>query len=204
MGKAQHMDYPEGPTRRNKRELILSSAQRLFARFGLRKTTVEEIIRSAHIAKGTFYKHFSDKESLFREIVDKESRSLVRAVRDAVSGAESSKAKMRAYLLTKAEKIHELANLHRVTQETVDEHWPMISGVREKYFLDEQKIVHEILTDGVERGELEVDAPELTAYAIVMAVKGLEMSWMVETSPMELEEGIDVLLNVLFRGVETR
>ena len=184
-----------------KREKILLAAQRLFARFGLRKTTVEEIIRLARIAKGTFYKYFSDKEVLFLEVVEKESASLISDIREAVAQASTSQEKMRAYLIAKARKIAELTNLYQVTREKIDDYWPQIEGVREKYLAEEQKIVREVLIDGVDTGELDIANPELTAFAIVIAVKGLESSWMMETSPLELEEGVDLLLNILFRGI---
>ncbi len=189
---------------RTKRDTILLAAQRLFARFGLRKTTVEEIINLAKIAKGTFYKYFPDKEALFLEVVEKESASLISAIREAVAQASTSQEKMKAYLETKACKIAELVNLYQVTRERIDEYWPQIEGVREKYLTEEQRIVREVLIDGVDKGELEVAEPELTAFAIVIAVKGLESSWMMETSPLELEQGMDLLLEVLFRGIIKR
>ena len=187
-----------------KRETTLLAAQRLFARFGLRKTTVEEIINLARIAKGTFYKYFPDKEALFLEVVEKESASLVSAIREAVAQASTSQEKMKAYLETKVYKITELVNLYQVTRERIDEYWPQIEGVREKYLTEEQRIVCEVLIDGVDKGELEVAEPELTAFAIVIAVKGLESFWMIETSPLELEQGVDLLIEVLFRGILKR
>lgn len=189
---------------RTKRDTILIAAQRLFARFGLRKTTVEEIINLAKIAKGTFYKYFPDKEALFLEVVEKESASLVLAIREAVAQASTSQEKMKAYLETKASKIAELVNLYQVTRERIDEYWPQIEGVREKYLTEEQRIVREVLIDGVDKGELEVAEPELTAFTIVIAVKGLESSWMMEASPIELEQGMDLLLEVLFQGIIKR
>jgi len=184
-----------------KKQNIILTAQRLFGRFGLKKTTVEEIIRLAKIAKGTFYKYFPDKESLFLEVVEKESVSLISAVHEAVAQAPTSQEKMKSYLITKARKIAELANFYQVTREKIDEYWPRIEGVREKYLGEEQKIVHEILLDGISRGELEIADPELTAYVIVIAIKGLESTWMIKTSPIELEEGIELLLDILFKGI---
>ena len=189
---------------RTKRETTLLAAQRLFARFGLRKTTVEEIINLAKIAKGTFYKYFPDKEALFLEVVEKESASLVSAIREAVAQASTSQEKMKAYLETKACKIAKLVNLYQVTRERIDEYWPQIEGVREKYLTEEQTIVREILINGVDKEELEVAEPKLTAFAIVIAVKGLESTWMVETSPLELEQGMDLLLEILFHGILKR
>ncbi len=187
-----------------KRENIILTAQRLFARFGLRKTTVDEIIRVAKIAKGTFYKYFPDKEALFLEVVEKESASLITAVREAVVEESTPQEKMKAYLITKVRKISELVNFYQVTRETVDEYWPRIEGVREKYLQEEQKIVFEVLKDGISKGELNVINPKLTAYAVVIAVKGLEITWMIEASPMELEKGVDLLLDVLFNGISEK
>ncbi|MCD6162955.1 MAG: TetR/AcrR family transcriptional regulator [candidate division Zixibacteria bacterium] len=184
-----------------KKQNIIITAQRLFGRFGLKKTTVEEIIRLAKIAKGTFYKYFPDKETLFLEVVEKESVSLISAVHEAVAQAPTSQEKMKSYLITKARKIAELANFYQVTREKIDEYWPQIEGVREKYLDEEQKIVHGILLDGISRGELEIADPELTAYVIVIAIKGLESTWMIKTSPIELEEGIELLLDILFKGI---
>ncbi|OQX92788.1 MAG: hypothetical protein B6D58_01205 [candidate division Zixibacteria bacterium 4484_95] len=184
-----------------KKQNIILTAQRLFGRFGLKKTTVEEIIRLTKIAKGTFYKYFSNKEALFLEVIEKESASLVSAIHEAVAQASTSREKMRAYLITKVRKIAELVNFYQVTRENIDEYWPQIEGVREKYLGEEQKIVHEILIDGVSNRELEVADPELTAYAIVIAIKGLESTWMIKTSPLDLEEGIELLLDILFKGI---
>ena len=191
-------------TQSTKRDKILLTAQRLFSRFGVRKTTVDEIIRLTSIAKGTFYKYFPDKEALFLEVVEKESHSLVFSIQEAVAQASTSTEKMQAYLLTKVRMITKLVNFYQVTREVVDEYWPQIEGIREKYYKEEQRIIFEMLENGIAEEELDITNPELTAYAIVIAVKGLESTWMLEASPMELEKGVDLLLDVLFKGISKK
>lgn len=51
------------------RERLLSAGRELFSRYGLRKTTVEDITRAAGIAKGTFYLFFPSKEALYGEVL---------------------------------------------------------------------------------------------------------------------------------------
>ncbi|MBC7097821.1 TetR/AcrR family transcriptional regulator [Candidatus Bipolaricaulota bacterium] len=51
------------------RERLLSAGRELFSRYGLRKTTVEELARAAGIAKGTFYLFFPSKEALYGEVL---------------------------------------------------------------------------------------------------------------------------------------
>ena len=51
------------------KERLLAAGRELFARYGLRKTTVEELARAAGIAKGTFYLFFPSKEALYAEVL---------------------------------------------------------------------------------------------------------------------------------------
>jgi AcrR family transcriptional regulator len=52
-----------------KRQQILEISEKLFNRFGIRRTGVDEIARLANVAKGTIYNYFGDKEGLFRELI---------------------------------------------------------------------------------------------------------------------------------------
>jgi AcrR family transcriptional regulator len=51
------------------RRKMLRTARGLFARQGLKKTSLEEITTSAGIAKSTFYLFFESKEALFLEVL---------------------------------------------------------------------------------------------------------------------------------------
>lgn len=55
-------------------QVILSSLQSvaadLFARQGVSKTSIEDIIRPVRIAKGSFYKFYPSKEALFFELIE--------------------------------------------------------------------------------------------------------------------------------------
>ncbi|MFI7385276.1 TetR/AcrR family transcriptional regulator [Streptomyces sp. NPDC049813] len=66
------MSSPEaGPlapstTETDRRTAVLDSALATFARFGYRKTSMEEVARAAHISRPGLYFLFSSKEALFR------------------------------------------------------------------------------------------------------------------------------------------
>ncbi|HZY49974.1 MAG TPA: helix-turn-helix domain-containing protein [Devosia sp.] len=53
-----------------KREAILSAAQELLLKHGLRGTSMEAIARQARIAKPTLYAYFPDKAAIFKTLVD--------------------------------------------------------------------------------------------------------------------------------------
>ena len=51
------------------RQKMLRAARDLFARKGLKKTSLEDITSAAGIAKSTFYVFFESKEALFLEVL---------------------------------------------------------------------------------------------------------------------------------------
>jgi len=50
------------------REKIVSAAMELFAKKGFDKSTVDEIVAKAGVAKGTFYLYFKSKDDLIKEL----------------------------------------------------------------------------------------------------------------------------------------
>jgi len=54
------------------RQALLDAGRENFVRFGLRKTSVEQLARGVGIAKGTFYSFFDSKEDLCAAIFEQE------------------------------------------------------------------------------------------------------------------------------------
>ncbi len=54
----------------HKKVMILEAALKRFKRFGLSKTTMEEIARDLDISKGSLYYYFTDKESIYVAVVE--------------------------------------------------------------------------------------------------------------------------------------
>lgn len=63
-----------------KHTLILNTAASLFARYGYKKTTVDEIVAEAGISKGLFYHYYQNKKQLYLYIYDTYTTALSRAV----------------------------------------------------------------------------------------------------------------------------
>src|SRR6202790_5752621 len=60
----------EGPSRgARKRAAILEAAQQVFFANGFVGASMDQVAATAGVSKQTVYKHFSDKEALFREVV---------------------------------------------------------------------------------------------------------------------------------------
>ena len=55
--------------RASRRSAILAAARRRFAARGYHRTSIDDIIAEAGIARGTFYLHFESKRAIFDELV---------------------------------------------------------------------------------------------------------------------------------------
>jgi AcrR family transcriptional regulator len=55
-------------------ERVLAAADGCFQRFGIAKTTMEDVARAAHISRATLYRYFADRESLLTESVRRRAR----------------------------------------------------------------------------------------------------------------------------------
>ncbi len=62
-------DAPDAGRSARKRRAIMDAATALFLRDGYRTTSMDQIAADAAVSKQTVYKHFVDKDQLFREIV---------------------------------------------------------------------------------------------------------------------------------------
>jgi AcrR family transcriptional regulator len=73
----------QGPRRGERREAILAAALEEFSARGFAATRLDDVARSAGVAKGTIYLYFRDKESLFQELVRTMVNPLVGAITTA-------------------------------------------------------------------------------------------------------------------------
>lgn len=53
----------------DRRQQVMDSAEKSFALFGYKATTMEQVARLANVGKGTIYTFFENKEELFSEIL---------------------------------------------------------------------------------------------------------------------------------------
>ncbi|MFW6026424.1 MAG: TetR/AcrR family transcriptional regulator [Candidatus Woesearchaeota archaeon] len=65
---------PRGFTDREIKEInrsLINEGEKLFVRYGLKKTSIKDLTNRVGIAQGSFYKFFSSKEELYFDIIEK-------------------------------------------------------------------------------------------------------------------------------------
>ncbi|OZE93178.1 TetR family transcriptional regulator [Rhodococcus sp. 14-2686-1-2] len=67
------------------RSAILTAAETCFERFGIAKTTMEDVARAADLSRATVYRYFADRESLIIESVARRARLNMVAARKFIA-----------------------------------------------------------------------------------------------------------------------
>ena len=73
----------------DKRDRILDAAQRLFVRYGVKRTALDDVVREAGIAKGTLYLYFDSKDALFAAVAERLCAEVLRNAEEAIASSSS-------------------------------------------------------------------------------------------------------------------
>jgi AcrR family transcriptional regulator len=157
------------------REAILDATDRLLARYGYRKMTVEDIAVEAGIGKGTIYLHFDSKEEVVLSHVDRivdrlKQQHLAVIARSKVTAPERIRQMLLARVLFRFDSIqHYTQSLNDLLAALR----PGLLARRAKYFEEEAQIFAEVLAEGRASGELQFEDELTTARALLEATNSL-------------------------------
>jgi AcrR family transcriptional regulator len=190
------------------RDKILAGADKLFQKYGLNKTTMEDIAKEAGKGKSTLYYYFKSKEEIFDGIIRREKDSFFDLVQNAISKEPTAIRKFRVFQTIRLENIRKVVNLYAVliseTREALTESGDMCFW-RKKYDDKETNILKSILRFGTATGEFrEIDEIELEKLAFIFtsAQRGIEMDLIMYDKMGEAEGLLNLLLDLAINGLK--
>jgi len=183
------------------RTRIVSDAAKIFTRYGFKKTTMEEIAMATRKGKSSIYYYFSSKEDIFKAVVEQEAEELKSDLQKEISKIDDPIEQLRSYILFRMHKLKTLSNFYAALKSDYLSHLQFIEKIRKKYDQNEVKIVTEILRRGIKRNKFVIEDPELSAVAIVTAMKGLEIPLFLNKDHGNIEDRLDNLIKFLFYGL---
>lgn len=168
------MFIKSAPATEDTRDAILDAASRLFARYGYRKTTVDDLAREAGIGKGSVYLYFPSKQEVALSVIDRvnlELQEQLRAILKLKAGPEDRLRKMlEARVLTRFDAVqHCTESLDDIYAELR----PQIMERREHYHRAEAGILSELLREAKAEGVMNFESAEETAHSLLLATGSL-------------------------------
>ena len=174
--------------------------------FGLKKTTMEDIARSAGKGKSTLYYYFKDKEEIFDRVINLEMDEFFQTVKNAVYKQPDEIAMLEAYIITKVKTLREKINLYSFAIEN-DLQGRLnneFTNLRSRYDNEEKKLIGAILTKGVEndtfKPEISQELPALSEL-FVSCIRGVEIDIIARNKNKSLADKAHLLVEFLIKGI---
>ena len=187
--------------KKEKVESILNTAKKMFARYGLRKTSMDEVAGMARVAKATIYTYFGSKDQVYLEVLRREANEIVEKVSFSVAQKVSPDDKLVTFARAKFRHMRKAVNILNLDREGIDKLLPSAEIIRSEFFEREVGIIQSILKEGVEKRIFHLNDVLLAARAIGYALRGFELNWLVQESDERIEHYLDELMNVIFFGL---
>lgn len=161
----------------DRRALIVEAANKSFALFGYKGTTMDQVAKIANVGKGTIYTFFTNKEELFQEVLNQLLSEMKYATNQVISKklAFFDALSEALNILLEFRKEHELAL--KLTQEVREIGTPMAVEATQQI---ERLIIEHIagkVEQAIERKEIKSCDPELTAFIILRLYMALAVEW---------------------------
>jgi AcrR family transcriptional regulator len=183
---------------------IIDSAQEVFAKYGLKKTTMDEIAAGVNKAKGALYYYFGSKEEVYEAVVEKEAAIFKEEISNAINIQAHPRERLKAYTQTRMKLFFHLSNFYSAYQEENMGNYLFIQQLRAKYDKEEVKIIMSILKDGEQEYDLQIGDLSITAQVVLIGLKGFEYEWSMETDISRVEKYVATMLDILFLGLQKR
>jgi AcrR family transcriptional regulator len=189
-------------------DAILDAADRLLARYGYRKMTIDDVAREAGIGKGTIYLHFRSKEDVVLSRVDRLVRRLLDRFTPIVESDAAPADKLRELLLLRVMfRFDSVQHYTESLNEVLRDLRVQLLERRKSYFEAEAKVFATVLKEGQRAGAFR-DQPALPAARALIAATNSLLPYSLSTQELgkrhEVEAAarriVDLLLNGIVHG----
>jgi len=197
--------YPSETNSDGMRVAIIEAARELFAKFGYKKTTMEDIAHALRKGKSSLYYYFKNKEEIFQAVIELEKDILFTELNKVVQSDLQPKEKFKEYVITRMKTIHMLENYMKVLKDDALGVYDFFDKLRGKGEAEEATLLTQMLEEGQKDDSFQVKNVNMAAVAIAIALKGLEGPLFQSLNNFDdFKVQIDNILNILFFGIVKR
>ncbi len=186
------------------KDLIVQSATKYFSKFGFYKTTMDEIAKHIHKAKGVLYYYFKGKEELFNEVLKQELNAVKIELKRIVDSENDSLITLKEYTLTRLRLLHKAVNYHETLKADFFEKYLFVKDVREDFTEFEREQLTIILKRGKTEGYLDFRNINSTISIFMMVINGIEIPLYLQEKYSEYESTIDELSSMIVNSLRTQ
>lgn len=182
---------------------LFNCAMELFREKGYENVLVNEIVKKAGTAKGTFYVHFSSKADIIKEMLCRYDDYYDEVANQIPKDMETDK-KIEYIVKASCNFTQNIIGLDLIKVLYSNE---LLNNVEDEMLLDNNREIHRILFEIIQEGQRcekytrEVDA-EYIALLIVRAMRSSFFEWCIQNAKFDLSKECNYLISLICKGLK--
>lgn len=182
---------------------VIRAAQSVFARFGFKKTSMDDVARESEVSKATIYTHFGNKQSLWQKVV----RAAVDEWQNAIFGKGRGDQSIGEFLRTLFVRDYQFIRRMPLVQKLVVGIVlkPSNRDVATRFPTELRELIREriekLLEAGVKSGEIDVPDTKTAAIFLQIVNRGLVASTMLGNNELDDPETIEAVMDLTVRAL---
>lgn len=187
------------------REQLVMAARQVFARYGFKKTALDDIARESRKGKSTIYYYFKSKDEIFKAVIDAEAEIRAKAIEEQICRIEDPMEKLKTYISVRMLTLKMVVNYYEAIKNDLLDNLSFVNSFRVDHFEAEIQQINKLLQEGIEKEIFTIQNPGLTAKTIVTILHGFEVPLILKNlSDDDIRKSIEEMLNILFFGIVTK
>jgi TetR/AcrR family fatty acid metabolism transcriptional regulator len=167
----------------DKRERILSAAERIFARHGFFAAKVSDVAKEAGVADGTIYLYFKSKDDLLISLFERRMLQLNAALAEAVAAAPPRE-QLQTFIRTYLQLVHDEPAAAEVLTIELRQNSKFMKEYDNPAFADFLRLLGGIIATAQDKGEVDASIPAHVAARMIFGVLDeLALAWVLAKTP---------------------
>lgn len=192
----------ETPEAAPKHASILDAAERLFLRYGYKKTTIDEVAQEAGVGKGTIYSYFKGKDELLLAYADRCLHAIHARADEAARVPGPFRERLARYMGTLLLGVWDRIHAGAHGEEVFNGLAPTVVERQKACLLEQQQQIRRLLVEATAVGALDVPDLDRTAVLVWRAFKSFAPPYSVLTGDRaEIARGIEDMAALIARGL---
>lgn len=183
------------------KEILVDAARKLFAIQGVENTTMNDIAQASKKGRRTLYTYFKNKDEIYFSVVETELAQVANKLSEIAKSPESPEKKLISYIYTRMAAIKEVVLRNGNLNADFFLDIRKVARVRRKLDKKEKSVLTEIFQDGIEQGIFCANDANFSAMMFQLALKGLEVPYILGGLKEMLENRRDHIINFIFNGL---
>lgn len=156
------------------RDAILDATDRLLARYGYKKMTIDDLAAEVGIGKGSVYLHFKSKKEIALSHIDRTIARLKLSLDKMVASKASPEVRIKKMLVERVMTRFDSVQHHMQSlNELLAQLRPQLLERRRRYFEEEARIFAKVLAEGKASGVFKIKDPIETGRTLIDATNSL-------------------------------